>query len=458
MASASKTVGKKTWTGDETLNRNGDGAISTPVLVFTDAESRDDLYSLGVVSSAADAARPKTADSKAGAMPTRRKPHLADFALESPPIAHTSKPESFDLPPTFVNNPYPVVGIGLALGSPSQSPWIYDEVAARSVSTLDTRGNSPLNTPASVHGNGLEDGAKDKGRRKMFGSLFAKKPVSHPVSPAAPFYKAQYPKSANQVQPYLPSNLSAPSRHRRVTSRSLDNIHGSTIAKSKPTTWTPVSLPPRPSLKKAPSAPIANKIRSPTPPPKDYPTRPVTAAVVTQEPPQPPQADLLLPQDQMQKPSSNLKLLEINIPDVSMERYSIMFSDVLKPRQSLLARRQAHLPQLKMDNDSRVSSNESQANVSTNSDRMTSQGVPKTIYLSAELPYHRLHIRCFLFRLRIKRHLRLFSTVYRHYHDPLRLRLFPLQMLVGQCTPKGRTQGSALPYIPRLKAPIRQLL
>ena len=47
--------------------------------------------------------------------------------------------------------------------------------------------------------------------------------------------------------------------------------------------------------------------------------------------------------------SSGLKLLELDIPDISMERYSVMFSTVLQPRySSLMLRRKANLEQLKV--------------------------------------------------------------------------------------------------------------
>ena len=353
MAHGPDKVTKHPLAGTRKAERQDDDSISTPVLIFTDADSRDDLYSLSKASNAVEAWRPGTAGSNAGTKTNRKKPHLADLVLESPPITSAPNSSGTERRPNLSGNMYSSTGIGLALGSPSQSPWVYNK-AAGSATSFDTRGPSPLSTPLPDPAAVIDDGLKDKGKWKMFGGIFAKKPQSNPVSPAAPFYKAQHPVSTNYVQPQPNPGFTAPSRHRRVTSRSLDHIPNSTNAKPRSTTWTPIQLPRRPSMKKAPSAPVVEKVRSPTPPPKDYPVKLATVATIPcgLRPMVKPTASAPVVRDD--KPAPKLKLLEIDIPNVAMERYSIMFGDVLKPRQSLLERRQGQLPQLRMVDSPKV--------------------------------------------------------------------------------------------------------
>ena len=334
-----------------------DGSISKPMLVFTDADTRDDLYALGKPFDAIDTQRPPTSDGTSRGVNGRKKPHLAELVLDGPAVPSLHKMDDFVRQPPTSNSPFMSAGIGVALGSPSQSPWTYSDIGASSTS-LDTRGHSPLSNSVPSPAPLYDENFRDRGKWKMFGALFAKKAASNPVTPGTPFYKAQYPKPTHQAQ-QLPVAPAGPPKHRRVASRSLDHIPGSVShyqAQPVSSGWRPVQLPRKSSMKRRPSAPPLNQIRSPTPPPKDHPPKSVSIEpkVTTIEPqreiPRPTinhwdgPAPLVTPAKSTPKPT----LLEISIPDVAMERYSIMFSDVLKPRQSLLQRRQGQLSHLKM--------------------------------------------------------------------------------------------------------------
>ena len=333
--------------GDKLEDRRGDESISTPVLVFTDADSRHDLYKLSKTSNRIGNLSQKTAENSPVTKPIRKRPHVADLVLNYPAMSTPRSVDGFTHSSNVRDTNYATTGIGMALGSPSQSPWIYGD-ALRSSSSLDTRGPSPLSTSVPSPALALDDGLRDRAKWKMFGGLFAKKTTSNPATPGTPFYKAQLPTTALQAKEQSVTSPATLPRHRRVASRSLGNIHNSTAVTPISTAWTPVQIPQKPSLKKTQTAPVIDHVRSPTPPPKDYPAKQVTAAGA----PAPTQLALnlgtlpsLAPAG---KPNTMGNLLEVDIPNVAMERYSVMFSDVLKPRQSLLARRQAQLPQLKM--------------------------------------------------------------------------------------------------------------
>ena len=349
MASAVHIGAKHSQEYDKLKDRRGDGSISAPLLVFTDAEVRDDLYKLDKGSNANPVVKFKAVDRSAAPQLARKKPHLADLVIQSPTMSAARPKDHHANRPKLGNASYSTAGIGVALGSPSQSPWTYGDPPGSS-SSFETRGPSPLSTSVPSPNLALDEGLRDRGKWKMFGGLFAKKPTSNPATPGTPFYKAQYPASAHQTQrPQVASSAAHP-RHRRVTSRSLDNIHSSTAGKSVSTAWTPVQLPRKSSMQQQkPFAPPITQIRSPTPPPKDYPAKKAPSQFDSKAAPFPtPRSEITDSGTSAIKPETKPSLLEIDIPSVQMERYSIMFSDVLKPRQSLLARRQAQLPQLKV--------------------------------------------------------------------------------------------------------------
>ena len=395
MASAIHIGAKNSQQRDKLKDRAKDESISTPMLIFTDAEARDDLYKLDKGSNVNPVLKSKAADSGATTQITRKKPHLADLVLQSPTMSAFRPREHVHRSHTGGAS-YSTTGIGVALGSPSQSPWTYGNPSGSS-SSLDTRGPSPLSTSVPSPNLALEEGLRDRGKWKMFGGFFAKKPTSHPVTPGTPFYKAQYPASALQNQHPSVAGSGALPKHRRVASRSLDNIHSSTTGKSTSTVWTPVQLPRKSSMTHKASTPPATRIRSPTPPPKDYPAKQaqfLPSAMAAQP--------LILGSETSSsgflnsKPETKPSLLEIDIPDVQMERYSIMFSDVLKPRQSLLARRQAQLPQLKVLDPTKVTQTHA-TNANAHISRRKSTLMQTLTLPSVELQYRHQLIRSFHF-------------------------------------------------------------
>ena len=348
----------------DTRERPSGDAITTPVPIFTDAEPRHDLQTLNTLGIELNHTRPHTADSNAGPR-RRRKPHLADLVLDSPQII-PNQPNKFPPQQHFQGRPSGASGIGLALGSPSQSPWSVNE-AAESITSFSTRGPSPLGALAPSPAP-LDENPRDRGRWKMFGGLFAKKPASNPTSPGTPFYQAQYLRSATvDVHPFT-NHVPPKQQHRRVASQSLDHLPGVVASKPLPNTPSPTTDPPavprKQSLRRMPSLKrkislrrgplgISNeKARKPSLPHKELVPKPT---IVVEQPmsasPEPNDLEafprVASAEDVAYLPRVRQpKLLELDIPNASMERYSIMFSDILTPRQSILARR--HLPQLKV--------------------------------------------------------------------------------------------------------------
>ena len=122
-------------------------------------------------------------------------------------------------------------------------------------------------------------------------------------------------------------------KHQRAPSRSLDPSprSGSLQSSSSRPGASPVIELQQPPLK--PELTIRDKHRSPTPPPKDPPT----------------------PSSQGQINSTAPRMLELEIPDLNFDRYSVMFGTVLRPKHSsLMIRRKAQLEQLRVPANPKV--------------------------------------------------------------------------------------------------------
>ena len=399
MSSATEVrkVTKQSRPRSRSLGKAGDQAISTPVLLFTDAESRDDLFVLSSQSFEAGL-RPSTADNSAKSKASKKKTHVADLVADRPPMSSGRNPYGLRLQYPQDHEASSTSGIGVALGSPSQSPWIRSEPAG-SFTSLGMRGPSPLGvsplatTPPSAYPF-LDESVKERGRWKIFGGLFGKKDVSHPTTPGTPFYKVQMPKAETSGRQSTATGPTSATRHHRAPSRSLEIVSTAVAESSLPHTAKSLPSSRNQALKRTatgflegtqtlptqtkslsasknsstpakystparfPMPPLTppESMRVPTPPPKDFPpkasqspqrsTATVHIAPITKTSAKPDASTMSTPM-----------LLEIDIPNVAMERYSIMFSDVLKPRQSLLARRQGQLKQLKVGDALKVMKN-----------------------------------------------------------------------------------------------------
>ena len=217
--------------------------------------------------------------------------------------------------------------IGVALGSPSQNPLPPLPYEAENV-------ESPISSPpVSVDQYTQENGdsLKQKGRWKMFGGLFGKKGASTSELPNPSFYHVQHQQLSG-----APSEELATSRHynkayRERKSSKDGNNHTNLMQPKrnspvKPRTQGKLNI--KPNVKRSQTAPLLREERrSPTPPPKNEGGYGSSA-----------------------RPNNGggPMLLQVEIPDFAMERYSIMFGTVLQPKQPpLLVRRQAQLEKLK---------------------------------------------------------------------------------------------------------------
>ncbi|KAH7328125.1 hypothetical protein B0I35DRAFT_403545 [Stachybotrys elegans] len=114
------------------------------------------------------------------------------------------------------------------------------------------------------------------------------------------------------------------------------------------------------SKSKRVKAPEAAPAVSNTNPPKTLQKTSKYTPIVTHEPPVP-------------SLSNSGRLLDIDIPDITLERYSVMFSGVLESQQpsSLLARRQANLDRLKTVKESPLEEKEKEKKMSKERERDT---------------------------------------------------------------------------------------
>ena len=221
-------------------------------------------------------------------------------------------------------------GIGMALGSPSQTSKqlgghdLLGPVSHTAAVARDSNYTVQSGSPEPSH---LEEEVRQKGKWKMFGGLFTKKAPSMPESPASPFYSLQYPApqivNADVGSPQL-RELAVPRvvtpKHFGKPDRSFDMPREAPKRKVLSKKQTPDL---KPDIKKGRSTPFFNSSMR-------------AAVLVTDQHNQRPQFD------------SKALTLQLNMPDPTMERYSIMFSQVLRPDQpSLMERRQAQLEKLK---------------------------------------------------------------------------------------------------------------
>ena len=239
------------------------------------------------------------------------------------------------------------VVIGLALGSPSQSP-IMQSPDNRHVD-FSCVCNAPDNR-ASTFGYMSEidsgvGGIKRKGSKwKTLGSFFGRR-----QSPfASHVYQVdheQQPELAKQLITQDHSKTKVFRRRRAITrhggkAHQVDSLTGLTGEESN-------SLLRRTSLRRRGLR--RRKVEEPQPEMQQIPTKYTGHAA-------PENLDL---HRENQTPTPGSSLLQIEIPCTELERYSVMFGDVLKPpgrqskpQPSLLARRQAHLEDLKTVADS----------------------------------------------------------------------------------------------------------
>ena len=305
-----------------------DGDISQPVFIATDAQPRDDLYTLQSGHTARPIERPRTASS-----PHRRPDHTPSTQLpqtrESPvPSLNLHIPRQSHVVYDAEGRQQEVV-IGMALGSPSQNPL---PPLPQDANLRDNyHALSPQTSAPEEQLYQAKDMHRQKGKWKGLGGLFSKKSASMPVSPASPLYTAQttaHGTGHRQIQPHALA-LSHESHSGLQTGMPRT---GRELTQDSP---RPLRVPLskyanlKPEMQRSHTTPVFQPERhTPTPPP--------------------PPKDAVFEDIVVQSPIATSPLLEVEIPSVTMDRYSVMFGSVLQPRQpSLLVRRQAQLEKLK---------------------------------------------------------------------------------------------------------------
>lgn len=245
--------------------------------------------------------------------------------------------------------------IGLALGSPRQNPLPARPPDDRNVD--DSYVCSSLEKPASTLRDVNEIGSGSKGIKrkgskwKSLSSLFGRREVRS----APPFYQLdqnQQPEPAKQLitQDYLETNA--------LRRKRADSNHGNKAHPVDPSTGMPGEesngLLRRNSSRRRGLR--RRKVEELQPELQRIPAKYTTHAIEDN-------LDCCGKQQGSRMPGPSL--LQVEIPCVELERYSVMFGDVLKPQvwqskpqPSLLARRHAHLEELHTvaDSNSKVRS------------------------------------------------------------------------------------------------------
>ena len=233
--------------------------------------------------------------------------------------------------------------IGLALGSPGQNPLPILPPDDRNVdvSYVCSSLENPASTLRNVNeiGSGSESIKRKGSKWKSLSSLFGRREVRS----APPFYQLdqnQQPKPARQLitQDYLETNA--------LRRKRADSNHGSKAHPVDSSTGMPGEesngLLRRNSSRRRGFR--RRKVEEPQPELQRIPAKYTTHALEDG-------LGCCGKQQGLQMPGP--PLLQVEIPCVELERYSVMFGDVLKPQvrqskpqPSLLARRHAHLEEL----------------------------------------------------------------------------------------------------------------
>ncbi|KAI9721017.1 MAG: hypothetical protein M1812_002496 [Candelaria pacifica] len=214
------------------------------------------------------------------------------------------------------------MAIGMALGSPRDNPqWSFEAQLPVTSHDNDNDSRTTVSSPAPsqnpsdrCHGGPT---LKHKGSRwKVLGGMFGKKATESPPPPS--FYQVQQSSSSPRTPQAHTPKPNKVSRERsikkRINPKNKDRGEG------------------KPIFNRAQTVPLAQAEATPRPPPKS-----------TQSSLRPGQFHL-----------GGTRMLDVDIPNTKLDRYSVMFDAVLKPdlptaqpQSSLLARRQANVGSLK---------------------------------------------------------------------------------------------------------------
>ncbi|KAI9836114.1 MAG: hypothetical protein M1819_001730 [Sarea resinae] len=320
--------------------------ISNPILVATDAEPRNDLRALDIAWTNPEALR-RTAHRSPAVFERQKTANGLSDAEQRLDIQTTTStvaaarqhPNDFQAPASWeVMHPLSPeeLGIGRALGSPSQRygwaphpPRQLQGTGSNDSRSTATSPNSDLTHDPAPQRNDHELSRQKTGKWKMLHSIFGRKVQGSPSQD--PFYQLQVSRPASTESRSTDADIKVPQRHNSAVARDGKRAaveRSRTVKEDDRREWT------KPDFKRAYSAPLKRSEVNPLslPPP----------------PPPPPKST------KVTKPTPKLRLeagpmLNVDIPNVQMERYSVMFGSLIasnRSSSSLLARRQATLGKL----------------------------------------------------------------------------------------------------------------
>ncbi|KAI9700636.1 MAG: hypothetical protein M1836_002003 [Candelina mexicana] len=242
-------------------------------------------------------------------------PGVNPLASHTSSMFFTPMPQAAAEPPPYA--PCDELAIGMALGSPRDNPQWSSEPPLPVPSNdnhNDSRTTVSSPAPSQISNDRSQGGPtlKHKGSRwKLLGGMFGRKTTES--SPSSSFNQVQHPSSSPRTPQSNTPKTTEVLRERSIKRRANPRIKEQGEGK--------------PNLKRAQTSPLSQSEAAPKPPPKS-----------TQSSLRPARAQL-----------EGGRMLDVDIPNTKLDRYSVMFDAVLKPTQpatqpqsSLLARRQAN--------------------------------------------------------------------------------------------------------------------
>ncbi|KAB5576539.1 hypothetical protein GE09DRAFT_1096163 [Coniochaeta sp. 2T2.1] len=298
----------------------GFGTIATVTANSDKRMSKDDMYLSGYTGQRKKGLQPYRVGMRTtGGLPTPESSPEMNYATLSSPL---TLPPRVHTPDTLSSGE---IQIGMAIGSPSHPP---DALPWESQTGFQSR--QPLTPPDLYQTTAAPVHRQKTQRRKLFGGLFGSRKKEEPSRASLETTESSSATTTSMAS--QPFGESTPTR-------------SYTVADRKAPKYQPIVV-------RSNTLPV---VESPASEPRRRWNKPQGSQLAVEQKPDHEQTNYLSPNP---TPSTytlgSSPLLDIEIPSIKMERYSIMFSNVLNQQatsSSLLARRQATLDRLKTIND-----------------------------------------------------------------------------------------------------------
>ncbi|KAH8681474.1 hypothetical protein BX600DRAFT_544028 [Xylariales sp. PMI_506] len=246
--------------------------------------------------------------------------------------------------------------IGMALGSPSHAPTTWAPWQAQATPRLEPAVAPPAQSQMVITGGDQHDMPRDKkqsGKWKLFG-MFGRKHTEARQPPASVMEQSEFRGSSQRSDPSRSQGASSEAFTRPGRSNTTSASAGKNMPKHKPIVIRSQTMPITESpVRETKEMKILKKPKAQTPSPDPF-TNPVSIGTSDSGFGSIP---IVLDNDRSKSttetrgPPTGLGLLNVDIPKSDMERYSVMFGELLQKEpagaSALLARRQATLRELK---------------------------------------------------------------------------------------------------------------